>query len=134
LKREGDGASPAGPLALLEAYYRADRVRAPKTILPQAPITQHSGWCDAPADRNYNRLVRLPYQGRHEALWREDHLYDIVVVLGYNIAPRKQNGGSAIFLHCARQDFAPTAGCIAVRIRDLYRLLEARPAPNAIII
>jgi len=81
------------------------------------------GWCDAPDDRNYNRLVRHPYPARAEQLWREDGLYDIIVVLDHNRRPRVRGAGSAVFLHCAAEGYTPTAGCIAVRRADLVRLL-----------
>jgi L,D-peptidoglycan transpeptidase YkuD (ErfK/YbiS/YcfS/YnhG family) len=54
---------------------------------------------------------------------REDHLYDIVLVLGYNDRPRVRGKGSAIFVHLAREGLTPTAGCIAFSRRDLRALL-----------
>lgn len=81
------------------------------------------GWCDDPADRLYNRPVRLPYPGHHERLWRNDRLYDIVVVIDFNLTHPKRNAGSAIFLHIARPALAPTEGCIAVTERTMRRLL-----------
>jgi len=123
LKREGDGATPIGIWPLRRVLYRADRVARPRTRLPVSVIGPHDGWCDDPRDRNYNYPVRLPYPASHERLWREDHLYDLVVVLGYNDAPRSRGRGSAIFMHLASPDFAPTAGCIALREADLRMLL-----------
>jgi L,D-peptidoglycan transpeptidase YkuD (ErfK/YbiS/YcfS/YnhG family) len=123
LKREGDGASPTGTWPLRHAYYRADRLIRPQSGLPLRPLDRSGGWCDAPADRNYNRRVAHPYPASAEQLWRTDGLYDVLVVLGHNDVPRIRGLGSAIFLHCARDDFAPTAGCIAVRRRDLVALL-----------
>jgi L,D-peptidoglycan transpeptidase YkuD (ErfK/YbiS/YcfS/YnhG family) len=113
-KREGDGASPIGCFALRSVYYRADRVARPATALPCAVIARDDGWCDAPADPAYNRKVRLPYQASAETLWRDDSLYDIVVVLGHNDDPVVPGAGSAIFLHLARDDGGPTEGCIGV--------------------
>jgi L,D-peptidoglycan transpeptidase YkuD (ErfK/YbiS/YcfS/YnhG family) len=81
------------------------------------------GWCDHPFDRNYNRPVRHPYPASAEALWRVDDLYDVVGVLGHNHRPRVHGAGSAVFLHLACADFAPTAGCVALRRRDILRLL-----------
>jgi L,D-peptidoglycan transpeptidase YkuD (ErfK/YbiS/YcfS/YnhG family) len=123
-KREGDGATPVGRWQLLRVLYRADRVRRPATGLPVETITPDGGWCDDPADRNYNRFVRLPYAASAEHLWRADHLYDIVVVLNHNTVPRMRGAGSAIFMHVAKPGFAPTEGCIALRRRDLLLLLR----------
>lgn len=124
-KQEGDGATPAGLLALRRVFYRADRIAIPATTLPREPITQSDGWCDDPTDRAYNRAVTLPHPARHEELWRRDGLYDLLVVLGWNDAPVTANSGSAIFLHVARPDYAPTDGCVALALPDLRWLLEA---------
>ncbi len=123
-KREGDGATPVGSWQTLRVLYRADRVRRPMTGLPVKPIGRDDGWCDAPADRNYNRQVRLPYPASAEAVWRADRLYDIVVVLSHNTRPRVRGSGSAIFLHVAKPGYAPTEGCIALRREHLLALLR----------
>jgi L,D-peptidoglycan transpeptidase YkuD (ErfK/YbiS/YcfS/YnhG family) len=122
-KREGDHASPAGSFALLGAFYRPDRLAAPRTALPLTPLTPRDGWVDDPADPRYNTLVTLPYPASHEGLWRDDGLYDLVVVIGYNIAPVVPGKGSAIFLHVASADFSGTEGCVAVAREVLIPLL-----------
>ncbi|MDB5371082.1 MAG: hypothetical protein JWP20_2640 [Roseomonas sp.] len=122
-KEEGDGATPAGPLPLRRVLYRADRLAAPVCAVPVEPIGAQDGWCDDPADRAYNRPVRLPYEGRHEELWRSDSIYDIVGVLGWNDAPVVKGRGSAIFLHLARPGYPPTEGCVALALPDLRALL-----------
>ncbi len=123
-KREGDMATPAGRLPLLRVLYRADRIQArPRCAVPAEPISPADGLCDDAADPRYNRMVRLPYPGRHEALWRDDGIYDIAGILGWNMAPVVPGAGSAIFLHVARPDFAPTAGCIALALPDLITCL-----------
>ena len=128
LKREADGATPYGRFELREVFYNPAALRRPGTALPLRPIRKSDGWCDAPADRNYNRPVRLPYSANAESLWRADGLYDLVIVLDYNIAPRMRQRGSAIFMHVARPGFAPTEGCIALRRSDLLALLaDIRP-------
>lgn len=132
-KKEGDGATPMGRLAVLAVYYRPDRVRRPLSRLALKALRPGDGWCDATGDRNYNREVPMPYSASAERLWRQDHLYDIVVVLDYNIAPRVQGRGSAIFLHIARRNFAPTAGCIAMKREHLLRLLAAMREGAAIL-
>lgn len=123
LKREGDGASPIGRFLLRLAYCRADRHMRPRTALPLRTTRASDGWCDAPSDRNYNRPIRHPYPASAERMWREDHLYDIVVVLAYNDRPRIAGRGSAVFLHVASDALAPTEGCVALRRADLLRLL-----------
>jgi L,D-peptidoglycan transpeptidase YkuD (ErfK/YbiS/YcfS/YnhG family) len=123
-KREGDGATPVGCWRLMAVLYRPDRVPRPATGLPVRRLSPHDGWCDAPADRNYNRPVRHPYPASAERLWREDGLYDVVVVLSHNARPRVRGCGSAVFMHVARPGYAPTEGCIALRREHLLRLLQ----------
>jgi L,D-peptidoglycan transpeptidase YkuD (ErfK/YbiS/YcfS/YnhG family) len=124
VKREGDGATPAGRFPLLGCFYRPDKGLRPRTRLPLAPLRRADGWCDDPADRRYNQPVSLPYPGRHERMWRDDGLYDVVVDIGCNRGPAVKGRGSAIFLHLARADFAPTEGCVAVPAAVVRRLLE----------
>jgi L,D-peptidoglycan transpeptidase YkuD (ErfK/YbiS/YcfS/YnhG family) len=103
-------------------FYRADRLVRPLGALPIRPIRPEDGWCDYPFDRNYNRFVRHPYPVSAEQLWRTDYLYDLIVVLGHNDVPRRRNAGSAIFMHVARPEYAPTEGCIALSKRDLRQV------------
>lgn len=124
LKREGDGASPKGSWELRRLFYRADRIFPPRTGLTPRAMRAHDGWCETVGDRNYNRLVRLPYAALHETMQRADHLYDVVVELSHNERPRVQGLGSAVFFHLRRPDGGPTAGCIAVSLRDMRLLLE----------
>ena len=93
--------------------------------MPLEPIAPDDGWCDDPADADYNRMVRLPHPARCEELWRDDALYDLIGVLGWNDAPVVRGRGSAIFLHVARPDFAPTEGCVALAATDLRAVLAA---------
>jgi L,D-peptidoglycan transpeptidase YkuD (ErfK/YbiS/YcfS/YnhG family) len=132
LKREGDGATPIGTWRVREVRFRPDRVRRPATRLPAKPTRRMDGWCDATADRNYNRAVRLPYAGSAEQMWRADRLYDVVAVLGYNDRPRERGRGSAIFLHVAQPGLGSTQGCIALALPHLLRLL-ARLGPRTAI-
>lgn len=124
-KREGDGATPVGRFPLHRLLYRRDRLPAvPATALPASPIARDDGWCDDPGDPAYNRPVRLPFAAGHEKLWREDGLYDLVVVLGHNDDPPVPGLGSAIFLHVARPGYEPTEGCVALALDDLLDLLR----------
>lgn len=128
LKREGDGGTPLGRFLIRQLLYRADRGMRPRTRLPLHAIRANDGWCDDPSDRNYNRLIKLPSRRSAEGLKRADHLYDLVLVVGFNDRPRIKGKGSAIFLHLARPGLAPTDGCIALTRRDLLAVLaEARP-------
>lgn len=124
-KHEGDGATPAGLLRLVRVLYRADRVQAPACVVPVEPIGPRDGWCDDPADDAYNRPVRLPCPASHEALWREDNVYDVIGVLDWNLDPAVKSRGSAIFFHVATPDYAPTAGCVALALPDVLAALRA---------
>jgi L,D-peptidoglycan transpeptidase YkuD (ErfK/YbiS/YcfS/YnhG family) len=122
-KREGDGATPLARMRLIRGYFRGDHVKPGASRLPMAPISADLGWCEVPADRNYNRPVKMPYAARHETMRRSDDLYDFCIVLDWNIMPRRRGGGSAIFLHLARPGFTPTQGCVAVTREVMQRLL-----------
>ncbi len=122
-KREGDGATPAGSFPLASGFYRPDRMPPPRSGLLVRALSPQDGWVDDPPDANYNRLVSLPYRAHAEQMWLEDAVYDLLVVIGYNMDPVVPGAGSAIFLHIARPDFSPTAGCIAVEKDVLVRLM-----------
>ncbi|MBF0268065.1 MAG: L,D-transpeptidase family protein [Alphaproteobacteria bacterium] len=122
-KREGDGATPAGRFPLRRVFFRPDRLDPPLTRLPVLALHPDDGWCDDPGHLDYNRPVRLPFAASHEKMWREDALYDLGAVLGHNDAPPVPYLGSAIFLHVAKPDYAPTEGCVALALDDLRSLL-----------
>lgn len=123
-KREGDGATPIADMRLLYGFFRKDQVKVPLgTTLPMMPIDKTMLWCDAPDDANYNRLARPPFKSSHETMMRKDHLYDICLVMDWNITSRSRNCGSAIFFHLAKPGYQPTEGCVAIRRRDMLRLL-----------
>ncbi|MCM2293334.1 L,D-transpeptidase family protein [Allorhizobium sp. BGMRC 0089] len=123
LKREGDGATPRASMRLINGYYRGAGRKAISTSLPMQPIRQDRLWCDDPAHPAYNRPLRAPFFASHETLWRKDGLYDLCLVLDWNITMRKRGCGSAIFFHLARPGYTPTEGCIALHPRDMRRLL-----------
>lgn len=123
LKREGDGHTPRAALRLLYGFWRSDRIARPFTRLPLLPSRKTMVWCDDPKSASYNRLSRLPLKESHETMCRADRLYDIVIVMDWNISSRRRGAGSAIFLHLARRGYKPTEGCIAVTERDMRRLL-----------
>lgn len=131
-KREGDGASPAGVWPIREVLFRPDRGLPPSTALRIRALSPDDGWCDAPDDAAYNRAVRLPYPASAETLWRDDHIYDIIVILGHNDDPVVPGMGSAIFLHVCRPGYPPTQGCVAIERSDLEDLLRAAKPGDAV--
>ena len=127
-KHEGDQASPIGTWEIVNVLFRPDKGPKPTCHFPISEITLTDGWCDAPEHPNYNQQVKLPFEDSHEELWREDDIYDIIVVLNHNLQPAIPFGGSAIFMHIAREDFSGTAGCVALNRENLeYVLTRARP-------
>lgn len=122
-KREGDGASPQGRWGMKRVFYRPDRVERPVTNLPVVPLSKTDGWCDAADHPLYNRPVSLPFAASHETLWRDDHVYDLIVELAHNDDPVRPGLGSAIFFHLAHEDYRPTEGCIAVAKHDMLAVL-----------
>jgi L,D-peptidoglycan transpeptidase YkuD (ErfK/YbiS/YcfS/YnhG family) len=121
-KREGDGGSPAGRFAIQRAYWRQDRTPRPRLAYAAAAIRADDLWCDDPASALYNRPARAPLAAGHERLRRDDRLYDLVFTLDHNQRPRVRGAGSAIFLHIARDGFAPTQGCVAIAPEAMRRL------------
>lgn len=131
---EGDGITPRGAWPVREILFRADRIAKPEVKLALRAIRPDDGWCDAPDDPQYNRLVKLPYRASAESMWRDDALYDLVAVLGYNDAPVVPGKGSAIFLHLARPDYSPTQGCVALCFADALAALEQLQPGEKVII
>ena len=128
-KREGDGATPRGTFRLKRLWWRAERHARPATLLPSQRIKPDDGWCEDPSDRRYNRPVKLPPDSKADRLARADALYDFIIEIDHNTRPRVAGRGSAVFIHVARERFAPTAGCVALDINSLRRLL-ARVGPR----
>lgn len=133
-KKEGDGATPIGTFPFRKVFYRADRLATPKTCLSLTPLTLQDGWCDDIADPAYNKHIQKPYEGRHEDLWRIDHVYDIILIVGHNDDPVIKGKGSAIFVHLRRPEGTPTDGCVALDLPDLLKILaEATPQSCLIV-
>lgn len=131
---EGDGITPRGSWPVRQVLYRPDRVARPHTALPVTAIAPDDGWCDAPNDPRYNQQVKLPYPASAESLWRDDPLYDLVVVLGFNDDPVVPGKGSAIFLHVARPDYSATHGCVALAVEDVRAAIaQLRPGDCVVI-
>lgn len=128
-KQEGDGATPIGCFPIRKVFYRPDRFeKQPETVFPTQAMARDDGWSDDVDRPEYNTRVKLPYGGSHEELWRDDHLYDLIAVLGHNDHPPIAGKGSAVFLHVAREGYAPTAGCVALSREDLIEILAAADA------
>ena len=124
-EREGDNITPRGTFKLLNVFYRPDKIKKIKTKLNKIKIKKNFGWCDDPKSKFYNKLVRLPFTGSYEKLYRRDSIYDLLIVLNYNTDPIIKNKGSAIFIHIAKNKFSNTAGCIALKKKDLLILLAS---------
>ena len=123
-KREGDGATPRGVFRLRRLWWRSDRHARPRTLLPARAIGPLDGWCEDPGDRRYNRRITVPPGGTADRLARNDSLYDFIIEIDHNTSPRIAGRGSAVFIHVARDAFAPTAGCVALTMPALRRLIE----------
>ncbi|MGB0935627.1 MAG: L,D-transpeptidase family protein [Alphaproteobacteria bacterium] len=133
-KQEGDGATPIGQFQFRHVMYRPDRVTALKTVLPISSITPADGWCDAPTHPSYNKRVSLPFSASHEVLWKDEHIYDIVVVIGHNDAPIIPGNGSAVFLHLAKEGYQSTQGCVALSQEDMLHVLAEVDCASRLII
>jgi L,D-peptidoglycan transpeptidase YkuD (ErfK/YbiS/YcfS/YnhG family) len=133
-KAEGDGKTPVGTYPLRQLIYRADRLALPETGLPVEALTPETGWCEDPSHPDYNKKITLPHPSVHDRMTRDDNLYDLTVVIGYNDDPPQPGRGSAIFMHLARPDFSPTAGCVGLRQEDLLKVLKLCDAGSSITI
>ena len=122
-KREGDLITPIGLFDIKYVLYRKDRVKV-LTKLKKKVIKKNMGWCDDPKSSHYNKLVKLPFAHRHEKLYKRENVYDIILVLNYNMNPIKKNKGSAIFIHIAKNNFKETEGCVAIKKQNLIKLLK----------
>jgi L,D-peptidoglycan transpeptidase YkuD (ErfK/YbiS/YcfS/YnhG family) len=132
-KREGDGGTPRGIFRPRQLWWRADRHPRPRTFLPVRTIGPEDAWCEDPTSRRYNRPIRLERDRGGDRLRRDDHLYDFIVEIDHNSVPRVAGRGSAVFLHLARDNFGPTAGCVSMTPSAMLRLL-ARLGPDTRIV
>ena len=123
-KREGDNITPTGTFKIVKIYYRSDRIKKIYSKFKAIEITKNMGWCDDPNSKYYNQLINLPSRYGHEKLFKVKNIYDIIVVLNYNMKPIIKNKGSAIFIHIAKKNYLPTQGCIALKKNDLLKLLS----------
>jgi L,D-peptidoglycan transpeptidase YkuD (ErfK/YbiS/YcfS/YnhG family) len=122
--KEGDNITPKGIFKLIKVYYRADKIKRIETPLKKIKIKKNMGWCDDPKSRYYNREVKIPNKFSHERLYRNDNIYDLVILLSYNVRPIIKGKGSAIFMHVAKNKYLPTEGCIALKKTHLIKILK----------
>lgn len=133
-KQEGDGKSPVGSWPIRRIFYRPDKEEVPISKYPVSAISPEMGWCDAPTDAAYNQLVRYPWRASAEQLWREDDVYDLIMVIGHNDDPVQPDKGSAIFVHIAREEHTPTEGCVAIAHDALRKLVTLVDIDDRIVI
>ena len=123
-KIEGDNITPRGTFNIVKIYYRDDRVKKMPSKFKLIKITKKMGWCDDPKSKKYNQLIKIPTKYNHEILYRRDNIYDLILVLNYNMKPVIKNKGSAIFIHVAKKNYKKTSGCIALKKTDLIYLVK----------
>jgi len=122
-KKEGDNCTPIGIFKIGKVYYRSDRIKKPETVLKTKKITKNMGWCDDPYNKKYNKEIVLDKKNKGEKLYRRDNIYDVLIVIEYNMNKTKPFKGSAIFIHLTK-NYGPTKGCIALKKNDLLILLK----------
>jgi len=122
---EGDGLTPIGDFYLGRLFWRADRIEQPITQLPCVKIAENMGWCDDPDHADYNTLITLPHTARHEKLWRDEAVYDVIIEILFNCKPIQKGRGSAIFMHVAQSNYGSTEGCVALALPDLLTLARS---------
>jgi L,D-peptidoglycan transpeptidase YkuD (ErfK/YbiS/YcfS/YnhG family) len=121
--KEGDNITPKGIFKITKIYYRPDKIKDIVTPIKKIKIKKSIGWCDDPNSIHYNKQIKLPSKFSHEKLYRNDNLYDLILVLNYNTNPIVKNKGSAIFLHITNDSYKKTKGCIALKKDDLIQLI-----------
>lgn len=131
---EGDNITPKGTFKIIKIYYRKDRIKKINSIFKLIEIKKDMGWCDDPESKKYNQLIKLPSKYRHEKLFRNDRIYDLIIVLNYNMSPVIKNKGSAIFIHIAKNNYNKTKGCIALKKKDLIEIISKIKRNTKIII
>lgn len=134
-KIEGDKATPIGNFGLRYIFYRPDKFKIPPSNkITCQELRKNDGWCDDPNSPKYNTYVQLPYPAGHEQLWRDDEIYDIIIITTHNSNPVIPNNGSAIFIHIARENYVSTEGCIALNKQDLLEILTTATPGSKLVI
>ena len=133
-KIEGDSITPRGKFNIVKIYYRSDRVKKISSKYRLIKISKNMGWCDDPNSKSYNQLINLPTKYTHEKLYRKENVYDLLIVLNYNMSPISKNKGSAIFIHIARQNYKKTSGCVAIKKPHLIKLIKTIKKKTKVVI
>ena len=133
-KREGDDKTPSGEFTLKSIFYRKDRIKKIKSKLNKIVIKNNMGWCDDPNSKYYNKKIKFPFSFSAEKLWLKDTIYDLIIVINYNLKPVIKNKGSAIFIHISKKNYKPTKGCIAITKSNLIILISKINKRTKIII
>jgi L,D-peptidoglycan transpeptidase YkuD (ErfK/YbiS/YcfS/YnhG family) len=133
-RTEGDNITPKGNFKIIKIYYRKDRITKINSAFKLIEIKKNMGWCDDPESKKYNQLIKLPSKYRHEKLFRNDKIYDLILVLDYNMNPVIKNKGSAIFIHIAKNNYCETKGCIALKKKDLIEIVSKIKRDTKVII
>ena len=133
-RTEGDNITPKGTFKIIKIYYRKDKITKINSAFKLIEIKKNMGWCDDPESKKYNQLINLPSKYRHEKLFRNDRIYDLILVLDYNMNPVIKNRGSAIFIHIAKNNYNKTKGCIALKKKDLIEIVSKIKRDTKVII
>lgn len=133
-KKEGDNVTPSGVFKIIKIYYRADKIKKIISPIKKIQIKKNMGWCDDSKSNFYNQQINLPSKFGYEKLYRNDNLYDLIIVINYNMNPIIKNKGSAIFIHIANKKFKNTEGCIAIEKKNLVRLVKIINKKTLVII
>ena len=133
-QKEGDQITPRGTFKIKNILYRKDKINYFKSVIKKTPIKKNMGWCDDPKSKDYNKLIKYPFNYKSEKLYRSNNIYDIILVLDFNMHPIKKNKGSAIFIHISNNKYNSTQGCIAIKKKELIKLLKFINKKTKIII
>ncbi len=123
-RKEGDLITPKGKYKIKYILYRKDRIKRIQSKIKKIAITKNMGWCDDPKSKDYNKLIKLPINYRFEKLYRKENIYDLILVLNFNMRPIVKKKGSAIFIHIAKKNYKKTEGCVAVNKVSLLKIIK----------
>ena len=133
-QKEGDQITPRGTFRIKNILYRKDKINYLRSVIKKTQIKKNMGWCDDPKSKDYNKLIKYPFNYKSEKLYRSNNIYDIILVLNFNMHPIKKNKGSAIFIHISNNKYSPTQGCIAIKKKELLKLIKFIDKKTKIII
>ena len=123
-QKEGDQITPRGIFRVKDILYRKDKINCLRSVIKKTQIKKNMGWCDDPKSKDYNKLIKYPFNYKSERLYRSNNIYDIILVLDFNMHPIMKNKGSAIFIHISNNKYNPTQGCIAIKKKELLKLIK----------